>query len=113
MVRNANERPVAPVSSPAMNRVSDSWSACKPSATGKSSALSLCTKRNGYLRQSVFMSLLGCVDRVIFVGPQELSPLIDVVVGTELERFARESVVHDRDRRLGKVLRERSLGGLQ
>src|SRR5271163_5034579 len=113
MVRNANERPVAPVSSPAMNQVSDSWSACKPSATGKSSALSLCSSRNGYLRQSVFMSRLGCLDRVVLVGAQELPHLLDVVVSTQLERFGRQSVVHDRNRRLSKVLRERPLGGLQ
>src|SRR6202000_1845453 len=100
-------------SSRAVNQVSHSWSGGKPSATGKSSALSLCTSRNGYLRQSVFMSRLGCLDRVVLVGPQELSHLLDVVVSTQLECFGRQSVVHDRNRRLSKVLRERALGGLQ
>src|ERR1700761_4110714 len=113
MVRKANERPAAPVSSPGMNQVSDSWSSCNPSATGKSSALSWGTSWNGYLRQSVFMSRLGCLDRVVLVGPQELSDLLDVVVSTQLERFGRQSVVHDRNRRLSKVLRERPFGGLQ
>src|ERR1700733_15405200 len=113
MVRNANERPVAPVSSPAINQVSDSWSSCKPSATGKSSALSPATSRNGSLRQSEFMSCLGCLDRVVLVGSQELPHLLDVVVSTQLERFGRQSVVHDRNRRLSKVLRERPLDGLQ
>src|ERR1700751_4227062 len=113
MVRNANERPVVPVSSPAMNQVSDSWSTCSPSAAGKSSALSLCTSRNGYLRQSSLMLFLGDIDRVVLVGSKELAHLVDVVIGAQLKRFGGQAVVDDRDRRLSDVLRKRSLGGLQ
>src|ERR1700739_4012676 len=113
MVRNANERPVVPVSSPAMNQVSDSWSACSPSAAGKSSALSLCTRRNGNFRQSLLISPLGDLDRVILVGSQELAHLLDVILGAELERFGRQPVVDDRDGRLSDVLRKCPLGGLQ
>src|ERR1700753_3250655 len=79
MVRNANERPDAPVSSPAMNQVSDSWSSCNPSAAGKSSALSPDTSRNGYLRQSVFMSHLWCLDRVVLVEQLVVQGGIDVL----------------------------------
>src|ERR1700739_1854334 len=113
MVRNANERPVVPVSSPAMNQVSDSWSTCSPSAAGKSSALSSGTSRNGYLRQSLLMSSLGDVDCVVFVGAQKLTHLVDVFVGAQLPRFGGHAVVDDRDRRLCEVLGKRPLGGLQ
>src|SRR5271156_6567920 len=113
MVRNANERPVVPVSSPAMNQVSDSWSTCSPSAAGKSSALSLCTSRNGYLRQSLLMSFLGDIDRVVLVGSKELAHLVDVVVGAQLKRFGGQAVVDNRDGRLSDVLRKRPFGGLQ
>src|ERR1700759_3364478 len=113
MVRNANELPVVPFSSPAMNQVSDSWSACAPSAPGKSSALSSRTSRNGYLRQSSLISPLRDIARVVLVGAKELTHLVDVVVGAQLKRFGGQPVVDDRDRGLSDVLRKRPLGGLQ
>src|SRR5947209_18092646 len=87
MVKKANDRSAWTASSrPAMNQVSDSWSACKPSAAGKSSWLSPGTRWNGYLRQSLLMSGLGDVDGVVLVGAEEFANLVDVVVGRHSTR---------------------------